>query len=196
MKKLMIAALAALTSLSALGAEQYEIDTRHAHAFVQFRISHMGFSWLYGRFNDFEGQFVLDPENPENSSASAVIETASVDTNHPARDDHLRSDDFLDVSNHPQARFQSTSFETRDDGSYLLTGDFTLRGVTRAVEIEVEEVGAGEDPWGGFRRGFAGTTTLKLADYGIDFDLGPAATEVEITLSMEGVRREASEDEA
>ncbi|HLS04999.1 MAG TPA: YceI family protein [Wenzhouxiangella sp.] len=196
MKKLMIAALVALTSLSALGAEHYQIDTRHAHAFVQFRISHMGFSWLYGRFNDFDGQFVFDPESPENSSASVVIEAASVDTNNAARDDHLRSDDFLDVSNHPQARFQSTAFEARDDGSFLLTGDFTLRGVTRAIEIEVEEVGAGEDPWGGFRRGFSGTTTLKLADYGIDFDLGPAATEVEITLSMEGVRREATEDEA
>src|SRR5690625_7295053 len=115
MKKLMIAALVALTSLSALGAEHYQIDTRHAHAFVQFRISHLGFSWLYGRFNDFEGQFVLHPENPEKSSASAAIETASVGTNHPARDDQLRSDDFLYVSNHPQARFQSTSLETRDD---------------------------------------------------------------------------------
>src|SRR5690625_634111 len=90
MRKLMIAALVALTSLSALGAEHYQIDTRHAHAFVQFRISHMGFSWLYGRFNDFDGQFVFDPESPENSSASVVIEAASVDTNNAARDDHLR----------------------------------------------------------------------------------------------------------
>lgn len=194
MKKLMIAALAALASFSALGAEHYEIDTRHAHAFVQFKISHMGFSWLYGRFNDFEGRFSFDPDTPENSSATALIETASVDTNHEARDDHLRSDDFLDASSHPQARFQSTAFKLQDDGSYLMTGDFTLRGVTRSIEVEVEEIGAGEDPWGGFRRGFAGTTVLKLADYGIDFDLGPAATEVEITLSMEGMRREKTAD--
>src|SRR5690625_7230198 len=113
----------------------------------------MGVSWLYGRFNDCEGHFVLDPEIPEKSSASAVIETASVDTNHPARDDHLRSDDDLDVSNHPQARFQSTSFETRENGSYLLTGDFSLRGVNGEAALEVEEVRAGGGDWCALRSG-------------------------------------------
>lgn len=192
MKKLLTAALCtlALTAAPLKAAEDYVIDTEGMHAFVQFKISHLGYSWLYGRFNDFEGEFTFDPENPENSSVEATIRTASIDSNHEDRDDHLRNDDFLDVDNHPEAHFKSTAFEPLGDDTYRLEGDFTLLGHTQPVTIEVTQTGAGEDPWGGFRRGFHGRTTLTLEDFGIDYDLGPDAEEVEIILSIEGVRQE------
>ncbi|MFW5927009.1 MAG: YceI family protein [Wenzhouxiangella sp.] len=170
--------------------ERYVIDTDGQHAFIQFRISHLGYSWLYGRFNDFEGEFSFDPENPENSSVSVTVETASVDTNHERRDKHLRDDDFLTVDEHPRAQFRSTAFTHLGGDRYRLEGELTLLGTTRPIEIEVEQTGAGEDPWGGFRRGFEGTTTLTLADFGIDYDLGEEAETVEITVSVEGVRQD------
>jgi len=71
-----------------------------------------------------------------------------------------------------------------------MTGDFTLLGQTRSVTVDVQQVGAGEDPWGGFRRGFEGHTTLTLSDFGIDYDLGPDARQVEIILSVEGIRQD------
>lgn len=118
-----------------------------------------------------------------------TIDTASLDTNHAERDKHLRSGDFLDVDAHPEARFVSTAYTENGDGSAKLEGNLTLNGVTRPVTLEVTAIGAGPDPWGGNRRGFHGTTTLTLADFGIDYDLGPAAREVELELSVEGVRQ-------
>ncbi|NIP72165.1 MAG: YceI family protein [Gammaproteobacteria bacterium] len=170
-------------------AADYAIDTKKAHAFIQFRIKHLGYSWLLGRFNDFGGSFSYDEDNPQAARVEVVIDTASIDTNFAERDKHLRSDDFLDVAKYPEARFVSTGFTPKDDGLAVLTGDLTLHGVTRPVTIAVKEVGHGPDPWGGFRRGFEGTTTLKLADFGIDHDLGPASREVELFFSIEGIRQ-------
>ncbi|NBD95536.1 MAG: YceI family protein [Gammaproteobacteria bacterium] len=175
---------------NATGVEHYAIDTRGAHAFVQFRIPHLGFSWLYGRFNEFDGHFTFDPDNPENSEVEVTIQTASVDSNHERRDNHLRNEDFLDVDEHPEAHFRSTGFRHIKGDRYELTGDFTLRGQTRPVEIEVEHIGAGEDPWGGYRRGFSGRTSFALADFGIDYDLGPDSRVVEIILDIEGIRQD------
>lgn len=184
----------ALTSPAQSEVERYVIDTRGGHAFVQFRIPHLGFSWLYGRFNDFEGSFSFDTESPENSAVSVEIRTASVDSNHERRDDHLRNEDFLTVEEYPTATFESTTFEPTGDETYRLEGDLTLLGQTRSVAIDVTQIGAGEDPWGGYRRGFQGSTTLTLADWGIDYDLGPAAREVEMILSIEGVRQDGDDD--
>lgn len=192
MKKLLIALALTAAALPLQAAERYEIDTDGMHTFVQFKISHLGYSWLYGRFNDFEGEFTFDPENPTNSAVRATIQTASVDSNHARRDEHLRSDDFLNVEAYPEARFESTGFEPLGKDRYLMTGDFTLLGVTREIEVDVTQIGAGEDPWGGFRRGFQGRTELPLEAFGITYDLGPAE-EVEIILSIEGVRQNDSE---
>lgn len=170
-------------------AEKYVIDTEGAHAFVQFRIQHLGFSWLYGRFNEFGGSFTYDEANPGASEVEVTIKTASVDSNHAERDKHLRDSDFLDVSKYPEATFKSTSYEETGNGTATLTGDLTLHGVTKPVNIAVTKIGHGSDPWGGFRRGFEGTTTIKLADFGITKDLGPASQEVELTLSVEGIRQ-------
>jgi polyisoprenoid-binding protein YceI len=170
-------------------AADYVIDTEQGHAFIQFRIQHLGYSWLLGRFNDFDGEFSYDPEKPEDSRVEVRIRTASIDSAHAERDKHLRGEDFLAVEQYPEARFVSTSYRENDDNTATLIGDLSLHGVTRSVSIEVRQVGHGPDPWGGYRRGFEGTTTLRLSNFGIDYDLGPAAREVELFLSIEGVRQ-------
>lgn len=192
MKKTLIAAsLFAATGLASVPAvaDDYVIDTEGAHAFVQFKINHLGYSWLLGRFNDFEGTFSYDEEDPSAASVAVTIDTSSIDSNHAERDKHLRSDDFLNVEEFPEAKFTSTSYAPNGDGSGTLTGQFTLHGVTKDIEIDVTEIGSGEDPWGNYRRGFEGSVTFALADFGIDYDLGPASREVEIYLSIEGIRQ-------
>lgn len=183
-------ALAASLALPSLApAADYVIDTEKAHAFVQFRIQHLGFSWLYGRFNSFDGTFSYDPQNAAANKAAVNIDVASIDSNHAERDKHLRSADFLDVEKFPQARFVSTSYQDKGDGKGVLSGNLTLHGVTKPVTIAVERIGEGKDPWGGYRAGFYGTTTLTLADFGITRDLGPASQTLELMLSVEGIRQ-------
>ena len=187
-----LAAALALPGVAA--AENYVIDTEQAHAFVQFRIKHLGYSWLYGRFNDFSGRFTYDEKDPAASYTEVEINTASLDSNHAERDKHLRDERFLDTDKYPTARFVSTSYTENEDGTAVLEGDLTLHGVTRPVTIAVEQIGHGPDPWGGYRRGFQGSTTIKLADFGITYDLGPAPTDAEIILSIEGIRRKPGVD--
>ena len=105
----MIAATLMVPALA--GAADYVIDAKGAHASVNFKIKHLGYSWLIGRFNQFEGGFSYDAENPDASVIQVIIDTASVDSNHAERDKHLRSEDFLNVGEFPQASFNSTSYK-------------------------------------------------------------------------------------
>jgi len=191
MKKLTsaFAGLLLLASSQVFSAENYQIDIKGMHAFVEFKIKHLGYSWLKGRFNDFDGTFVYDEKNPEKSSVEVTIETASLDSNHGERDKHLRGKDFLEVKKYPQAKFVSTKVESTGKGTAKIHGDLTLHGVTKAITIDAVEIGAGKDPWGGFRRGFEGKVTLTLADFGINYNLGPASKNVEMILNIEGVRK-------
>lgn len=173
-----------------LQAANYVVDAKGMHASINFRIKHLGYSWLTGRFNHFKGHFSYDENNPEATRVSVEIDPASIDTNHAERDKHLRGSDFLDVKKYTAAKFVSTRLEPLSGGEAVLHGDLTLRGITRPVAIRVNEVGGGPDPWGGYRRGFSGSTTLVLKDFGIDYDLGPASTEVELDLHIEGVRQD------
>ncbi len=193
MKKLLLASAVSLTMFGTVSADEhsgtYAFDTEGAHQFVTFKISHLGYSWLYGRFNDFDGEFVYDAENPENSTVNVTIDTASVDSNHAERDKHLRNEDFLYVNEFPQATFKSTRVVLDEDGEADVIGDFTLRGVTREITLDVEMHGHGEDPWGGYRMGFDAETELRLKDFGIPMDLGEASETVEIKISVEGIRQ-------
>ena len=193
MKKLLLtSALSAAMFMTAThaSAADYVIDTKGAHAFVNFKIKHLGYSWLHGRFNTFDGQFNYDAKNPNASQISVNIDTASLDSNHAERDKHLRGGDFLNVSKYPQASFKSTAIKFDEDGEEAtVTGDFTLHGVTKTITFEIDKIGEGKDPWGGYRVGFEGETSLKLADYGIDYNLGPASTHVDIGLFIEGIRQ-------
>jgi len=170
-------------------AESYVIDAPDAHASINFKIRHLGFSWLIGRFDRFSGTFDFDPDAPEKSKVRVEIDTASVNSNQAQRDKHLRSADFLDVAKFPKATFESTSIKVLDDGSADVSGKLTLHGVTKDIVIKARQVGSGDDPWGGFRRGFEGTTSLKLKDYNINLNLGPSSTEVELNLYIEGIRQ-------
>ena len=170
-------------------ADTYKMDTEGSHAFIQFKIQHLGYSWLLGRFNTFEGEFVLDEANVQNSKVNVTIDVASVDSNHGERDKHLRGKDFFDVSKYPKASFVSTKIEKTGDKTAKITGDFTLKGVTKPVTLDAVYVGGGKDPWGGYRQGFEATTQLRLKDFGIDYNLGPASEVVDIYISVEGIRQ-------
>ena len=187
--KTLIAGLALTLSASAFSAEKYVIDTKGMHAFIEFKIKHLGYSWLKGRFNDFKGDFTYDGSSPEKSSVNVSIKTASIDSNHAERDKHLRGSDFLEVSKYPTATFKSTKVVSKGKGKADIIGELTLHGVTKSVTIDAVEIGAGNDPWGGFRRGFRGTTEIALKDFGINYNLGPASETVQLILNIEGVRK-------
>lgn len=170
-------------------AADYVIDKQGQHAFVNFKISHLGYSWLWGTFKDFDGTFSFDAAKPEASKVSVTLKTASLDSNHAERDKHLRSEDFLNVSKHPTATFESTSVKSTGEGTADITGNLTLNGVTKPVVIAAKFIGEGKDPWGGYRAGFQGSTKLALKDFDIQKDLGPASQEVELIISVEGVRQ-------
>ena len=168
-------------------AADYVIDP--IHSFIQFRTMHLGYSWLVGRFNRFEGTMTYDPlAGPESQSIRLTIDAASLDTNHAERDKHLRSDDFFDVEQYPTVTFISTSYQGGEDGG-TLTGELTLLGITKTVSFDVRRIGEGDDPWGGYRAGFEGSYILKRSEFGMDYNLGPAAEEVDIHLMIEAIRQ-------
>ncbi|MDQ6970285.1 MAG: YceI family protein [Mariprofundus sp.] len=192
LKYFMAALILLFTWIStAQATEQYAFDIKGQHAFIQFKVKHLGYSWLMGDFNRFNGSYSYDEKNPANNSVKVEIDVASLFSNHAERDKHLRSADFFDVAKYPKALFVSTSYEDKGNGRGLLHGDFSLRGVTKKITFEVTQIGAGKDPWGGFRRGFSGTTTLHLSDYNMlkSGMLGAAAENVELFFSIEGVRQ-------
>lgn len=172
--------------------EKYTIDIKGQHAFIQFKIQHLGYSWLLGSFNQFSGHFSLDREHPENSSVDVKIDIQSIDTNHADRDKHLRGKDFFDVEKFPIATFKSRSIELIDDTSAIITGHLKLKGVAKLVKLKANHIGGGKDPWGGYRQGFEATAKIRLKDFGIDYELGPAAEYAEIYLSIEGIKQHSS----
>ena len=188
-KRTLGAALAtAVLAFTAPAAEAADYSIDSAHSFFQFKISHVGVSWLIGTFEKVSGSFTYDPEaGPEAQSIAVEIDTASVDTNHAERDTHLRSADFLDVDEYPTATFVSTGYEG-DGESGVMSGDLTLHGVTKAVAIDVKKVGEGKDPWGGYRAGFEGTVAITRKDFGMGYNLGPAAETMDLFLFIEGTR--------
>lgn len=180
---------ASIVLVAPASAADYAFDIKGAHASINFRVKHLGFSWLAGRFDTFNGNFSYDEKAPEKSSVSVEIDTASVNSNHAERDKHLRSADFLDVAKFPKATFVSKSVTPKAGGKATIVGDLTLRGVTKEVAIEATAIGGGADPWGGVRQGFEGVTSFKLADFGVPKDLGPASKDVELMLHVEGVKK-------
>ncbi len=170
-------------------AADYVIDKEGAHASITFKVSHLGYSYVVGRFNDFSGDFSYDVANPTAAKVNVKVNTLSVDSNHAERDKHIRSADFLNTEKFAEATFVSTSIEDKGNGDLVINGNFTLNGVTKPLAIKAHAVGEGKDPWGGYRAGFIGTTRFAMKDYGITKDLGPTATNVELDLVVEGVRK-------
>lgn len=188
MKRLVSFVLGSLLSLQGLGSD-YLIDTKGAHAFIVFKIPHLGYSVLLGQFKTFSGEFSYDPSAVEASTIAVEIDTTSLDSNHAERDKHLKGEDYLNTKKYPTASFKSTKIIDKGDGLMQVVGDLNLHGVTRAITINASKVGEGRDPWGGYRAGFSGTTTLRLKDFDIPERLGPASTEVQMELHIEGIRQ-------
>jgi polyisoprenoid-binding protein YceI len=180
-----LAALVAVVAPQTATAADYKIDP--AHSFVSFKIQHLGYSWMFGRFNNVSGEFSYDSSNPGAAKITVNIDPASVDTNHAERDKHLRSEDFLHVKKHAAASFESTKY-VGSDKSGTLEGILTVHGVSKSISIAVEKIGEGKDPWGGYRAGFLGKYTLTRKDFGITRNLGPASETMEMELTIEGIR--------
>ena len=190
MLKKTLAALAigsALLSANVMAAD-YVVDKEGQHAFVDFKISHLGYSYITGTFKDIDGKFSFDAAKPEDSKIEFNVNTASVFTNHAERDKHIASADFLNASKFAKATFVSTSVKSTGEKTADVTGDLTIAGVTKPVVVKATFLGEGKDPWGGYRAGFEGTTSIKRSDFGKQKDLGPASDAVELYVSFEGVK--------
>jgi polyisoprenoid-binding protein YceI len=191
MKKHLIAAIIASSLMLpiAASAADYVIDTQGAHASIQFTVSHLGYGFVVGRFNEFSGDFSFDANKLADAKVNVNINTNSVDSNHAERDKHLRSEDFLNTSKFPEASFTSTSVVDKGNNQFVINGDFTLNGVTKPLAIDAVAIGEGKDPWGGFRAGFSGNTTFAMKDVGVKMDLGPASANVELAFVVEGIKQ-------
>ena len=184
-----ILALASLgfSNNALFAADIYKIDTDHTY--VMFRVKHLGVGYSYGRFNGPAGKFVFDESSPSNSSIEMQVKTEDVDTNVEKRDNHLRSPDFFNAAEHPAITFKSTSVKKISSDSYEVGGDLTLLGNTRPISMKAHDTGAGKDPWGNYRRGFETTFTIKRSEFGMNFMLDGVSDDVDITISVEGIRQ-------
>ena len=147
----------------------YALDP--AHSRLGFVARHAMVTKVRGQFRDFTGTLHLDEEDPSRSTAEVTIEVASLTTAQDQRDEHLRGADFFDVEQHPTITFTSTSAERVDDDTYRLTGDLTIKGVTRPVAIDFEHTGAATDPFGNFRTGFEGRVQVNRKDWGLTWNV-------------------------
>src|SRR5438270_3635661 len=147
----------------------YDIDP--AHSRVGFAAKHAMVATVRCAFKVYSGEVFLDEEHPENSWAKVEIDVDSIDTGNADRDAHLRTPDFFDIANHPKITFVSTKVEKVEDDVYTLIGDLTINGKTNPVSVEWEFNGTSVDPWGGFRVGFEGKTTVNRRDWGLAFQV-------------------------
>jgi polyisoprenoid-binding protein YceI len=165
----------------------YAFDT--AHSRLGFVARHAMVTKVRGAFNEFEGSAVIDGENPANSSASVTIKVDSVDTRNAQRDGHLRTNDFLDIETYPEIRFVSTSIQHEGGTEFQVTGDLTIKDVTKSITIPLEFEGAAKDPFGNDRIGFEGSVVINRKDWGITWnaalETGGVLVSDKITLEFE-----------
>lgn len=146
----------------------YTIDP--AHSRIGFVARHAMVTKVRGGFNDFEGSAHIDADDVAASSARVVIRARSIDTRNADRDAHLRSNDFFAMDEYPEITFVSTSAEQVDDSHYRLTGDLTIKGITKPVSIVFEHTGTAIDPWGNLRVGFEGSVSVNRKDWGVNWN--------------------------
>ncbi|SFJ14030.1 YceI family protein [Jannaschia pohangensis] len=187
------AALCALIGFPAVAEpHRYELDP--AHTTVAFTVQHLGFADTLGLFGEVSGSFVYDMETQELSDVSVTVTSASLNTLNEARDQHVRSGDFLAVDAHPQITFTAQSGEAIDDTSGTVTGDLTILGETRPLTLDVSLVGEGEYPFGHkrFVLGLSARGSLMRSDFGMTYgvDNGLVGDEVELLIEAEAMRME------
>ena len=197
------AAIIALSTLTILGAsvlhslparaapERYQLDPNHMA--IAFLVSHVGFAKTLGQFTRAEGSFVFDPEKPAVSDIAVTIDATSVDTRHEERDKHLRARDFLWVEQYPQITFRGTSAEQTGPRTGKITGDLTIRGVSKPVTLDVVWNKSAQYPFGDmhYATGVSARAKIKRSDFGMTYALdgGLVGDEVEILLEFEGIRQ-------
>jgi polyisoprenoid-binding protein YceI len=184
--RLILAALLFTVGGAAARADEYTVDP--AHSAAVFRVSHIGLSWTYGRFNDVSGGFAVDPRNPAATRFELSAKVDSVDTGVAQRDQHLKSPDFFDGKQFPAISFKSTSVRPVD-GGYEVTGTLTLHGVTKPVTITLKGGRTAEFPRAVQRTGFVGEFTIKRSEFGMDKMVGPAGDEIYVQISFEGTKK-------
>ncbi|MDH3404588.1 MAG: YceI family protein [Acidobacteriota bacterium] len=185
------AALAALGATAVLtlaalpaAAATYEVDPVHSSAI--FKVKHFGVANFYGAFREVSGRIEYDPESPEGLAVEVTIAAASVDSRNGQRDDHLKSQDFLNVVEFPTISFRSTRVAPAGDDRYEVTGDLTLHGVTREIQVTAEKTGEGKHPRSGRDLvGFEARFAVDRTDFGMTFMAGPLSEQVEIILALE-----------
>jgi polyisoprenoid-binding protein YceI len=146
----------------------YTLDPTHSR--IGFVARHAMVTKVRGSFNEFSGSGSFDAENPANSSLSLTVQAASIDTRNADRDAHLRSNDFFAMDQYPEITFDSTSVDQVDADRYAVTGDLTIKGVTRPVTVEFELAGGAVDPYGNLRIGLEGSTTINRKDFGVSWN--------------------------
>jgi len=178
-----------LASQPAFAADKYEIDPIHSH--LLFKIKHLGLGYQYGRFNKFSGTVVVDEKNLANSKVELKAETASVDTNTPKRDDHLRSPDFFNAKQFPTLSFKSSKVEKAGANAFKVSGTLTMHGVSKPVSFTFHKTGQGKGMQGEFRMGGEATFTIKRSQWGITTYIkeGGLSDDVTLILSFEGVKK-------
>lgn len=174
-------------SAAVLAADAFVVDP--AHSSVVFKIQHAGISWIFGRFNEFTGDFMIDKQDPANSSFTLNMKASSIDTNNGKRDEHLRSPDFFNAKQFPTLTFKSTAVKRVEKG-YEVTGDFTMHGVTKQISFILE--GGGKEiefPKGRKRLGFTAALTLRRADFGMEKFVGMLGEDVHVEIGVEAVQK-------
>ena len=154
------------TQLATIAPGTWSLDA--SHSTVGFTVRHLMVSKVRGKFNEFTADVQI-AENPLESTVTAEVQMASIDTGDANRDNHLRTNDFFDVEHHPTMTLRSTGIERRGD-DLVLHADLTIRGVTKPVDFDLEFGGVGPDPWGGTRAGFNATATISRKDFGVEWN--------------------------
>jgi len=183
---LVIVTLVGAGAKSSSAADEYAYDG--VHSSVSFKARHLDISWIHGRFNEVEGKFSLDRENPAKSKFQLTIKVDSVDTANKARDEHLRQPDYFDTKQFPTIEFKSTGVKAIQ-GGYEVTGDFTMHGTTKQITLVL--MGGKEHDFKKVKRvAFSTELSLKRSDYGFDKNaIGPIGDEALIMIDCEGVRK-------
>ncbi len=167
-------------------AATYKVDLDHST--VGFKVRHL-LSWVHGSFRQFEGNFSYDPKDPAAWKTEAVVQAASIDTNVPQRDKHLKSKDFFDVENFPNLSFKSTTVTDVSGGKAKLHGILKIHGVEKEVIFDLEILGEVTDPWGNQTASFTATTTVNRKDFGLTWnqavETGQLLVGEEITIELE-----------
>lgn len=187
---LLVSAAASCPVTAVPGADNYTVDA--AHTSVSFKISHLGLSFTHGRFNDVSGSFAIDAADAAKSSFALSIKPESIDTGNRQRDDHLRSPDFLNVKQFPALSFKSTAVSAAEksaDGGYVVTGDFTMHGVTKSIKFTLTGGKIAEFPPGTKRTGYSTDLVLKRSDFDMTGGAGAIGDEVHVSISLEGTRK-------